>query len=330
MIERMCYTYLIIKESNDPITASDIQIKLEDYDIFINVKTVYKAINNINELTTILFNKSIIKTIHRIGYKIDDEIFSDGELQFLKDSILYNQDLSKSKAHNFSSLLDVFSSSNQLERLASCLNDSYVNNDSDLFLYLSNILKAIHTKSNISFNYMDYKIKNKKLVLDKRDHGNKDKYTYVVSPYQLIFYQSRYYLLAFNDNYPDRITTYRLDRMQKVRSVKGEYVDCNIDYDIYEVIKNGINMYIGGENKTLTLRIDSSITGTVIDRFGRDIQVDSEFNGKYQLTIKDVKINNGLIGWILMLRDQIEVIYPISLRDTLKQTLNNLMNTYQD
>ena len=50
-MDRLYYTYLIIKESLDYIPAIEIKGQLEEkYRIKVDVKTVYKAIKNINEL----------------------------------------------------------------------------------------------------------------------------------------------------------------------------------------------------------------------------------------------------------------------------------------
>ena len=52
-MDRLYYTYLIIKESLDYIPAIEIKGQLEEkYRIKVDVKTVYQAIKNINELSS--------------------------------------------------------------------------------------------------------------------------------------------------------------------------------------------------------------------------------------------------------------------------------------
>ena len=68
-MDRLYYTYLIIKESLDYIPAVEIKKLLEEnYQIKVDIKTIYQAIRNINELSKYIYQKEIIKTKHRKGY----------------------------------------------------------------------------------------------------------------------------------------------------------------------------------------------------------------------------------------------------------------------
>ena len=61
-MDRLYYTYLIIKESLDYIPAVEIKKLLEEnYQIKVDIKTVYQAIRNINELSKYIYQKEIIK-----------------------------------------------------------------------------------------------------------------------------------------------------------------------------------------------------------------------------------------------------------------------------
>ena len=99
-MDRLYYTYLIIKESLDYIPAIEIKGQLEEkYQIKVDVKTVYQAIRNINELSKYVYQKEIIKTKHRKGYSIDEEFFNDGQFQYLWDSVLFNNDLNEDEVN---------------------------------------------------------------------------------------------------------------------------------------------------------------------------------------------------------------------------------------
>lgn len=61
-MDRLYYTYLIIKESLDYIPAIEIKGQLEEkYQIKVDVKTVYQAIKNINELSKYIYQKKSLK-----------------------------------------------------------------------------------------------------------------------------------------------------------------------------------------------------------------------------------------------------------------------------
>ena len=59
-MDRLYYTYLIIKESLDYIPAVEIKKLLEEnYQIKVDIKTIYQAIRNINELSKYIYQKEL-------------------------------------------------------------------------------------------------------------------------------------------------------------------------------------------------------------------------------------------------------------------------------
>ena len=146
-MDRLYYTYLIIKESLDYIPAIEIKMLLEEkYQIKVDIKTVYQAIRNINELSHYIYQKDIIKTKHRKGYAINEEFFNDGQIQYLWDSILYNNDLDQKEVNILFTKLQTLSSNKQLSRIQ---NQTIRQNDIrnyDLLLTLTTIIKAINEK----------------------------------------------------------------------------------------------------------------------------------------------------------------------------------------
>ena len=155
-MDRLYYTYLIIKESLDYIPAIEIKMLLEEkYQIKVDIKTVYQAIRNINELSHYIYQKDIIKTKHRKGYAINEEFFNDGQIQYLWDSILYNNDLDQKEVNILLTKLQTLSSNKQLSRIQ---NQTIRQNDIrnyDLLLNMTTIIKAINEKKNIYVKYVN-------------------------------------------------------------------------------------------------------------------------------------------------------------------------------
>ena len=66
-MKKIYYIFFIIKEAIEPIPAKDIRnILLEKYDIKIDIKTIYQAIDHLNELFDLFCGKKLIKTIFKI------------------------------------------------------------------------------------------------------------------------------------------------------------------------------------------------------------------------------------------------------------------------
>ena len=329
-MDRLYYTYLIIKESLDYIPAIEIKGQLEEkYRIKVDVKTVYQAIKNINELSKYIYQKEIIKTKHRKGYAINEEFFNDGQIQYLWDSILYNNDLDQKEVDILLTKLQTLSSNKQLSRIQ---NQTIRQNDIrnyDLLLNMTTIIKAINEKKNIYFKYVNYEIKRNKLVEISNTHGNHqdNKEFYIISPYKLIQNNSKYYVIGYFDKRPDSLSLYRLDRMRLVRNHKSKYFEGE-QFDV-EQIDNPINMYISGEKEDLEISFDQSIIKEVVDKFGQDNRVTKDYENRYHLIVKDVLINEGLIGWLMMLQDKITVIKPYSLKENMKERIEKTLKQYQ-
>ena len=184
-------------------------------------------------------------------------------------------------------------------------------------------------KKNIYFKYVNYEIKRNRLVEISNIHGNHqdNKEFYIISPYKLIQNNSKYYVIGYFDKRPDSLSLYRLDRMRLVRNHKSKYFEGE-QFDVNQ-IDNPINMYISGEKEDLEISFDQSIIKEVVDKFGQDNRVTKDYENRYHLIVKDVLINEGLIGWLMMLQDKITVIKPYSLKENMKERIEKTLKQYQ-
>lgn len=251
------------------------------------------------------------------------------QIQYLWDSILYNNDLDQKEVNILLTKLQILSSNKQLSRIQ---NQTIRQNDIrnyDLLLNMTTIIKAINEKKNIYFKYVNYEIKRNRLVEISNIHGNHqdNKEFYIISPYKLIQNNSKYYVIGYFDKRPDSLSLYRLDRMRLVRNHKSKYFEGE-QFDV-EQIDNPINMYISGEKEDLEISFDQSIIKEVVDKFGQDNRVTKDYENRYHLIVKDVLINEGLIGWLMMLQDKITVIKPYSLQEEMKKRIEKTLKQYQ-
>ena len=241
MGEKLYYVFKIIKEAREPISAKDILKRLENYEIFLDIKTVYSLIKKLNDFYYCLSNKQLIKTIRRRGYIIDEDFFEDGQLQLLIDSVLFNPNLDKKSANDLVNKLALISSVIQMERL----NTEHQNDNEltyDLLLNLTTVIKAINNHKNIAFKYISYDIKDNALQEVYHTNGNLNPETYVISPYKLILRNSNYYLIGYFDKRKDSLSVYRIDRMRIVRNHSSSYEDIQDRFDMEKEFENNVNM----------------------------------------------------------------------------------------
>lgn len=328
MGKNLYYVLKVIKESKEPIDTEEIISYLQLQGIWIGRKSVFSLVEKINEFFNCLTHKQLIKAIRGKGYIINDDYFEDGQLQLLIDSILFNPNLDQNSANELVHKLGLISSANQMERL----NIDYRNvNDLtyDLLLNLTAIIKAINNRKNISFKYISYDINDNSLQEIYHTNGNLDSETYVISPYKLILRNSNYYLVGYFNKRKERLSVYRIDRMRIVRNHNSEYIDIQDSFDMKKEFENNVNMFASNERIDLNILFDASILREVVNQFGQDISVSKCFDGRIEALIKDVALSDGLIGWIMMLQDKIEVVLPLDLKELVKARIQDMLKIYE-
>lgn len=324
MGKRMYYILKIIMEYEE-ITAKKILLLLEGYGININIKTVYETVDQINAFFNDIINDNIIKVRKKAGYSINKNIFSDGQLQLLMDSIIYHQDLRKKDKEELKEMLMKMSSYKQQSRLIIPKIEEKELSFS-LFVNLNTIIKAIEEKKTISFEYINYQYENnhfKEVSVKKEDRP------YIISPYRIILNNNHYYVLGYSKERKNELSIYRIDRMRYVMLSKEHFIEIREQFDMEETIKKMMNMYSHSKSIDLTIEFHHSILREVISKFSLDIEVERKQLNWYQSTIKDVQLSDGLIGWIMMLQSHIKVIAPYTLREEIKIRLDKMKEMYE-
>jgi predicted DNA-binding transcriptional regulator YafY len=324
MGKRMYYILMIVlNNQNEYISANKIKEILNDkYGICLNVKTIYAILNEINDFFFPIIHNQFIDKATRVGYYINSEIFSDGQLQLLLDSITYHQDLRYEDKEELKNKLLKLSSFHQQSRL---IQSTYNKKELpfSLFLNLNTIMKAIDEKSTISFEYINYQYHQHHF---KEISINND---YLLSPYRILLNNNHYYLIGYIQKRKDELSIYRIDRMRYIQITKKKFIDIQEQFDMEEKINNMMNMFVNTETIDLVIEFHQSIIREVISRFSIDIEVEPIKTNWYQATIKNAEMSEGLIGWLMMLTDKIKVIAPIKLKDEMIKRIGRMEELYQ-
>ncbi len=314
-----------------------IELLSHDYKISLSLKQVSTCVEKLNEVLEYLNNGVKIKTIHNVGYALENDFFSDAEYKFLQDSIYSSKQLSSKEMKHLENKLNNVSSSTQQQRLK-VANPLITAQEDGTLVKLNTITRAIYNGHAIKFHYVDYEINADRSQLSVKEtyrhNGNsKDKNNdatfYVVSPYEIFMVDGRYYIIGYFDKRRNNLSTYRLDRMRQVTGIgKKGYYDYREQFDFQEIKANMVNMFMASSQQDLQLKVHKDILRVVIDQFGVDIEVINETKQFIEIRKKDVMISEGLIGWILMLSNQIEVIYPLSLKENIIGRLKDILEIY--
>lgn len=307
-----------------PITGPDILLYLKKQHIDVNIKTVYSIIEKWNYFFSRIGDGSMqIIGQKKIGYQLNHHYFSSGQQRFIKDAIQSSVLLDEHEKKHACQLIQIFPNEPCEEKKEGFLHR------------LSVISKAIDEKKTIKFSYFDYYVKengdNLSIEKNYRQSGNDTQDTYLISPYEIMMNRGMYYVLCYCDKYPDNLTIFRLDRMDKVRTVKNKYFDHLKEIIDYEAKKKQmIHMFVGTQNvDVIRIKFKKEIFKTIVDELGTDIKLSKDVDGEYIMELEDFAISEGLISWIMMMGDHLEVIAPQSLKEIIYERLNRLMKKYK-
>ena len=195
------------------------------------------------------------------GYFLASRTFELPELKLLVDAVQSSKFLSERKSMQLIAKLETLASqyaAGSLRRQVTVAGRVKTMNES-VYYSVDLLHEAIQKNSRITFRYFDY------------DLNGARRYRpglYAASPYALCWQDENYYLIAHSERHG--LTHYRVDKMASI-SLTGEprYMDAQMrDLDLSEYGKNVFGMFAGSREQ-LRLRFDRSLTGVVIDRFGR-------------------------------------------------------------
>ncbi len=329
MGERMYYVLKIIQEEKGKsITGKEILKRLEEYDIYLDIKTVYALIKRINEFFKVWLSKEMIVSKRKSGFTIENEYFNDGELQFLCDGISFHEDLDDEDKKDLKEKLFLLSSFHQQERIVSFPAKEKKTSFS-LFTNLSTIMKAIDNQQVLSFEYITYIVSHHRLKESPTKENNKKK-QYYISPYQIISHNNHYYLIGYNEKNKNELSTYRIDRMRLIQTIRSPFIEMREQFDMLDEIDKMTNMYLSKTRDTLVLECQHQVLREIASHFKTALKAEKLYQDKYLITLEDTPISEGLIGWIMMLQSQIKVISPYSLQKEIKKRIEDMAYQYKD
>lgn len=327
MGEYMRWIIDLLKRNTQPLPSHVIADELTKAGHAISRSRVLAVINQINAFYEPLFHAPVITAVHRKGYALAKDYFTDGQLKFMVDALTFNGDLSVQEKSDLITLLLQLSSQSQKDRVV--VSDMVCHQDASAIMrHLSIIMKDIALEKNVKFMYADYQVINHRPVEVISQKGNQGRF-YVVSPYQILFTDNHYYLICHYDGHDEPLTSFRIDRMRHLQSASGPFVDLRDAYDLESYARSNFGMFLEGRRITLTIRFDDRIKREVISRFGKDMELSEISHHILEATISDVSYTLGLKNWLLMLGSLIQVVSPPSVKDDIHQELKTALKAYE-
>ena len=309
-------------DMNHMLSAAEIERKvLEIYNVKIDPRTIRR---NINLLKHKLNYDISTREENGKGYYINNDPFTDfepGEIRAIIDTFSYANyivpSIGKAVIKKCKNLQNIYENE-KLKNYKIYANNSKTDNI-EVIKNIEDISEAIYYNCKISFDYLKYDIiddKLKKIVVSSPK----------VAPYAIVYNEQQFYLIGIKEGNSD-FYYFRLDRIKNIKILEEKRNIIKSENDIQEYAESTVLMF-GGKKEEIEVIFNKFLLDSVIEKFGRNITLEKipEDKENYRLIV-----NTNLMGvkmWAMRNIDMVEVIRPLSLRNEIKEIINNASKRY--
>ena len=276
---------------------------------------------------TIARGKSpIVKGYYFTFHYEDEDEFTDDELMFLMDAVQFSKHVDQKYAEEITGKLAKLSHNrfSNVFALHTTINEKNVPIKKDFFLINGDINTAIAQQKMISF-YVN------KFGVDKKLHHVSDT-PVEVCPFRIVVSDGYYYLLC-SARGSNVIKNYRLDLLDGVTILDETFVHntarkhAALHPNEYLIEHRYMS---SGETVNVTLTIDSSILGDVIDSFGTKIKIDESDDSCNRLTVHLKSCEKDIIEWAMRYGEYAVITDPEYLRNEISERANRISGYYRN
>lgn len=305
-------------DSEHPIKHDKIVELLEnEYGLVVERKAIGRNISLLNEAG---FE---IETTKKGSY-LAERTFEDSELRLLIDGVLSSGYITAK--HSKDLIEKLCSQANKYFRPRVkniySVNDWNKTDNVSIFYTIEIVDEAIEKGKQVRFEYNKYG-KDKKLHRTSRQ---------IVSPYQMILHNQRYYLMGYNEKWKE-MRYYRMDRITNIelvnepstslRAIKG--FESGIDYKRFS---QSMPYMFADEPQMVEFIADGWAIDQIVDWFGKDIRIEERQDGRFLVCVK-VSIN-AMEYWAMQYMNAVEIVSPIELRERLRKNLQVANEKYKE
>ncbi len=306
------------------ITVNEIIDKLDDEGIEAERKSIYDDIAMLTDIYGMNIEK--IKIPRSMEYRLTEREFELYELKLLCDAVQASRFITEKKSGELITKLKRLCSRHEAEKLSRQVHVSakIKNMNESIYYNVDAVFEAIAAEKCIRFRYFNRTLDSKTEKKYRRGGGY-----YEVSPYALTYSEEKYYLIAY-DLESSEIRHFRVDRMdgieQSERSRDAARYFSGIELGTYT--DRHFGMY-GGKEVKVCIEFDAYLANAVYDRFGTDIAVINDGEGKYRVFVSAV-VSAQFFGWLAGLGKGARIVSPDSVAAEYRDHLRSLLDNYQE
>ena len=247
---------------------------------------------------------------------IGKTIFNKKDILVISKILLENRALNKSELYSLLEGLLALLSINEKKEVNAIISSELLNyksltNDRDRIDTIWNLSEAIRREQMLEIEY-------KAPLKDAKSH--------IIFPVSLYYDAHYFYLVAYHLKH-ENYTTFRVDRIESLSEshVKKPGISYGRKYRDGDVRNQKVDAFEGRKIK-VRLRY-TGIPEIVLDQFpNHEILSEEKGNMIIQIETQDTP---GLKRWILGQEDEITVLYPQSLADSIQNSLEKILKNYK-
>lgn len=248
-------------------------------------------------------------------YFIGTRHFDTAEVKLLIDAVQSSRFITPQKSKALIRKLGAFIEPQQKQLLKRQLyidHRAKANNES-VILIVDHLHTAIIERKKVTFQYFDYTPEKKKI----HRHGGQ---LYTVSPYAMLWNNDQYYMVGYSEE-RKLVATYRVDRISQLTVTEEPARKRPADFAISDYFGQTFSMYLG-EEAVVELLCENALMGSIIDRFGEDVCVQTVDREHFKVTAT-VALSNNFYGWVFASGGKMRILGPEKAVDQFNNILGN-------
>ena len=306
-------------DEDHPMGTEELRAKLFEFGIDAHRTTIYEDIKLLNEC-----GYEIMSRRGRSNqYYVMDRKFSNPEIHILLDAVQAASFITDKKTAELVDKITQLAGSQKglvLKKNIVQFNTAKSSNES-IYYNVNEIVTAINNRQKIIFLYFDYDNNHNRVY-------RRDGHHYVVSPFATVFDDGHYYLVIYDKRY-NKMTNYRIDRMDKVESIE-ELADMppeSLGFDIANYKKSLFGMF-SGETTEVTIEAHKSLIDAIFDLFGEKTRIISNGEETVRFTV-DVQVSPLFFGWCCSFGEKVKLLGPDNIIEQLKEYTDSVKEQYE-
>jgi hypothetical protein len=208
--------------------------------------------------------------------------------------------------------LSVYSSFVVFDSTKNVILESFIKKNANISLWvISKIYFASIEKRIISFNYMS--------------HKSSESHRYMVHPYHMIFKNNNFYLVAGRDESPDSL--FLMNKIENLK-VEGDFFSEDVP-PAEDVFTDKFGSFIG-ESSEVKIKFSAEIYNRLEQVLGvLEADVRKMPSGDCYEAVFSITDDLYLCRQLFMYGSNVEIISPLSLRNKMKELLENGLSVYK-